>query len=382
MGITRIIVAPNAFKGSLTAMDAARAIAAGLTQSRLPCKVTLFPVADGGDGTVPLLVAGMAGTLIPATAHDASGRRIDTHFGWVESRRTALVALSDASGLRWLEQRFRDPLHADTRGTGELIRAALDKGARSLLIGVGGSATVDGGSGLLRALGVRFLDPQGAEITDLPAGLQELERIDAEGLDARLPGCEILVLCDVRNPLLGPQGAAAVFGPQKGAGEREVVLLENILGRFSAAAGKMTGKKMDTLPSGGAAGGAAAALAVFAGAKLVPGIAYFLDALDFDHALEGADVVITGEGSLDTQTAEGKGPFGVACRAKLRGLPVVGMAGRVSDDSGVLAPYFDELLETSPPGASLEASMSSAAANLTRCAREWANRQTDAPDRL
>jgi glycerate kinase len=369
-----ILVAPNAFKGSLPAKRAAEAVAAGIRSSPLRCSLTLFPVADGGDGTVPLLTEGMGGVFIPVRVHDPAGRALQARFGWVATEVTALVAVSDASGLHLLEKAARDPLHVDTRGTGELIGSALGRGARRLVVGVGGSATVDGGSGLLRALGVRFLDDRGADIADLPAGLRNLERIDLSGLDMRLKGKEIIVLCDVNNRLLGPGGAAAVYGPQKGAGEREVAMLEACMERLSVVAEETTGKRMDSLVAGGAAGGVAAALAVFCGARLVSGIDYFLDALHFEALLQAADIVITGEGSLDAQTAEGKAPFGVALRARQAGCRVVGMAGCV-DDAQVLRPYFDELIAVNPPGMSVQEAMALTAESLRRSAFEWAARQ-------
>jgi glycerate kinase len=318
----------------------------------------------------------MGGVFIPATVDDPAGRAVVARYGWVAAASTALIAVSDASGLHRLEKTARDPLHLTTGGTGQLIGKALDHGARRLVVGVGGSATVDGGSGLLRALGVRFLDDSGADIRDLPAGLLNLKRIEAAGLDGRLRDREVIVLCDVKNRLLGPGGAAAVYGPQKGADERGVAVLEACLERLSLVAEETTGKRMDSLVGGGAAGGVAAALAVFCGARLVSGIDYFLDALHFDARLQAADIVITGEGSLDAQTVEGKAPFGVALRARQVGLAVVAMAGCV-DDAAVLRPYFEELIAINPPGLPVQEAMTSTAENLRRCAFDWANSYKD-----
>jgi glycerate kinase len=371
----RITIAPNAFKGSLSAEDAATHIAAGLLASKLDCKLALFPVADGGDDTVPLLIKRISGEPVRASVHDPLGRIITADFGWMAKENKAFIALSDASGLRLLKTAERDPLRANTYGTGELVRAALDQGAEKLVIGVGGSATVDGASGLLYALGVRFLDEEGNEITDLPIGLLGLKAIDIMGLDPRLSSCEITVLCDVENKLLGVDGAAAVYGPQKGADEKAVILLEQCLERLAKVSFGLLNKQMDALAYGGAAGGAAAGLSVFTGAKLVSGIEYFLDTLHFNEVLQNTDLVITAEGSIDEQTLEGKGPFGVARRAKARNIPVIGLAGYVPETTGSkIRFYFDELLPINPVGVSLEEAMAGTALNLKRSALALGNR--------
>lgn len=364
-----ILIAPNAFKGSISAALAAGSIARGLMDSRLSCTLSCRPVADGGDGTVPLLVEGLGGTMISAPVQDPLGRRIEASYGWVEGARTACIALSDASGLKLLAPGERNPLRTTTFGSGELITAALDRGARKLLIGVGGSATVDGGTGLARALGIHFLQKNGTEITDLPAGLDALASIRTEGLDPRIRDCEITVLCDVRNRLLGAKGAAPVFGPQKGADTNMVVKLVRALEQLDGVSFRETGVRMSELESGGAAGGAAGGLAAFLGAKLVSGIEFFLDIFDFDALLARADLLITGEGAIDGQTLEGKAPFGVARRAKTRQLPVIAMAGAVEPTFEVQA-YFDRLIAVNRPEETLAESMLHTDGNLYQAALE------------
>lgn len=365
----KIIIAPNAFKGSLSSDLAARSIAEGIRRSGLAAELTLFPVADGGDDTMPLLLHALKGTRITSRVHDPLGRNMNAGFGWIPGSRTAVIALSEASGLRLLKSDELDPLHASTTGSGELILGALGKGAKKMLIGVGGTATVDGGAGLLRALGVRFMDQRGKEITDLPFGLMELKAIDTFGMDPRLAGVETVILCDVDNGLLGKAGSAAVYGPQKGAGEKEVDLLERCLERLSRCALEVTGIDMAEVPSGGAAGGVAAGLAAFLGAKLVSGIDYFLDTLEFAKALQDADLVITGEGRIDGQTLQGKAPFGVARIAKARNIPVVAMAGQIAPEpNGALHFYFERMMAVNPPGISMEEAMSNTGIHLSNTA--------------
>ena len=368
-----IVIAPNAFKGSLSASLAAASIARGLEESELSCRLSLFPVADGGDGTVPLLVKGLQGEMISCRVHDSLNRPMTSAFGWIPKDHTALIALSDASGLKSLHPGELRPLEATTFGSGELILAALKLGARKLLIGVGGTATVDGGTGIAQALGVVFYDNNGEAIHALPSGLSALNAIRTEKLDQRMSGCETIVLCDVENKLLGSEGAARVFGPQKGADASTVPLLEHCLENLDSVTFRETGIRMSSLVSGGAAGGAAAGLAAFLGARLVSGIDFFLDCFGFDDLVDSADLTITGEGRIDGQTKGGKGPFGVALRAKARKVPVIGMAGSVVEGSGTEA-YFDELIAINGPGQTLQEAMQSTESNLYRAAMLLGNR--------
>ncbi len=351
-----ILIAPNAFKNSLTADDAATAILRGLQQSRLNFTAECFPVADGGDGTGDLLIKKLGATVIGAPAHDPLGRMRKASFGLIGE--TAIIEMANASGLRLLKREELDPLHTLSTGTGDLIRAALDHKARHIILGMGGSATVDGGVGILTALGVRIFE----------------NGIDTTDLDPRLADTRLTVLCDVNNPLLGPRGAAAVFGPQKGATPEAVQQLELRLQHLAALICKTTGKEIAALPSGGTAGGAAAGLYGVLRAELVNGIDYFLQLTGFDKALGNTNLVITGEGSIDKQTLQGKGPVGVAIRAKMRKLPVIGLAGRLPlEKDPQLDQYFDALLPITHQLLPLAEALTHTAANLTATARALGN---------
>jgi glycerate kinase len=366
----RILIAPNAFKNAIDAAAAAAAISKGLMQSRLYCICTSFPIGDGGDGTCDLLIRQAHGVTIPVTVRDPLGRMIEASYGLIEEGRVAVIEMADASGVRLLQPAELNPLRATSYGTGELITAALDKGVRKIIIGMGGSATVDGGTGMLDALGVRFLDREGKRL----AGVIDLETIDLSQLDPRVQTCEFIVLCDVENRLLGPEGAAAVFGPQKGARPEDLPKLEAALTRYSEIALQVTGTELSTLRHGGTAGGAAAGLHTFLGATLVTGIDYFLDSTGFDAALSQTDIVITGEGSIDEQTLQGKGPYGVASRAKARGIPVIGLAGQLPlESTPSLQSWFDVLLPIGNEPADLAMALSSTGQNLQRTAEEIGN---------
>jgi glycerate kinase len=369
-----ILIAPNAFKHSLSAVDAAAAIAAGLGASDFSGTWAACPVADGGDGTADLLLRARAGERRQALARDPLGRRIPCEFVLLDAGRTAVIELAEASGLRRLQSHELDPLRASTAGTGELIKCALDCGVREIILCVGGSATVDGGSGLLQALGVDFLDCAGRPLDCLPGELPQLAAIDVTRLDPRLGDRVLTVLCDVTNPLLGGRGAAAIFGPQKGATGDAVGALERGLARFSEVVLRHTGEDIAQLPRGGAAGGVAAGLRGLLGARLVDGSDYVLQLIDFDTGLNGADLVITGEGAIDDQTIDGKAPWAVALRARARGALVVGMAGRVPlVASAELRAGFNVLLAIGDGVATLDVALSRTADNLRRTALELGN---------
>lgn len=368
-----ILIAPNAFKNSLTADKAAEAILRGFRRSRLRATLECRPVGDGGDGTGSLLIDTLGGERVPARARDPLGRTIETWFGLVGSS-VAVIEMANASGVRLLKRKELNPLVASSAGTGDLIRAALDRQAGRIIIGMGGSATVDGGSGILQSLGARFLDRPGQVITSLPAALGNLETIDLTGLDPRLAGVEVIVLCDVSNPLLGVEGAAAVFGPQKGASPAAIRQLESGLAKFAEIVLRQTGIDLTSLPRGGTAGGAAAGLHGLLGASLVSGIDYFLEITRFDEVLGHSTHVITGEGGIDRQTLQGKAPFGVAVHAKRKGLPVVAFTGRMPDGPEALQPYFDEIISINPPGTPFREALANTAVNLERAAFEWAER--------
>ena len=340
-----ILVAPNAFKNSLSAGDAALAIRCGLLESSLPCTVECFPVGDGGDGTGDLIIQKCHGDIVEVEVQDPLGRKIESSFGLIDNFQTAVIEMANASGLRLLNANELDPLRASTYGTGELIKRALDCGVAKIVICMGGSATVDGGCGILQALGARFLGETGEELQQLPLNLIDLHDIDVSGLDQRVFACDLFILCDVDNQLLGSAGAANVFGPQKGASVNDVKKLEMGLERFNKVSSDKFGKNMAEIKSGGTAGGAAAGLCAFLNAQLVNGIDHYLELTGFETSLERSDIVITGEGSIDEQTLQGKGPFGVAHKAKLQNKPVIGIAGKIPlEANSALHPFFDVLL--------------------------------------
>jgi len=370
----RILISPNAFKHSIDAEEAALAIQQGFMQSMLDCECECFPIGDGGDGTGELIIKRCAGQKISGATHDALGRGIKAVFGLIDDGTTAVIEMADASGIRLLKREELNPLIATSFGTGEQIKTALDKGAKKIIVGMGGSATVDGGSGILKALGIRFLNANKEELEGLPASLIELASIDVSEIDQRILESEVVVLCDVDNMLLGNNGAAAMFGPQKGASPEDVKKLNAALGKLSQVALQLTGKDMSAIKYGGTAGGAAAGLYALLNAELVNGIDYFLQLTAFDKALENTDLVITGEGSIDEQTLQGKGPFGVAFRAKLKGLPVIGLAGKVPVESNAsLQKYFDVLMAIGNQPVDLSTALAGTANNLVRTSRELGN---------
>lgn len=360
-----ILIAPNAFKNSLTAPDAAKTISEGLLDSGLICSTECFPVGDGGDGTASLIVQHLGGFFMDVYANDPLGRSIKTSIGFVDEGKTAVIEMADISGLKLLKQKELNPLHATSFGCGELILAALDQGARKIILGIGGSATIDGGSGALKAMGARFLDQSKKELTDLPEDLTELDSIDVSCIDKRIFDTEFIILCDVDNFLLGEKGAASVFGPQKGASEKDVIHLENALTRLRDVSFVQTGSDMNKLLHGGAAGGISAGLNIYLKARLVQGIEFFLELTGFDKALQNTDMLITSEGTIDLQTLEGKGPFGVARRAKKKNIVVIGLAGSIPLTANTeLDSYFDVLMAINQPFEDLETAILHTKTNL------------------
>jgi glycerate 2-kinase len=326
----RVLVAADKFKGSLTAVEVAAHVAAGLRTVLPELSVESLPVADGGDGTVEAAVAG-GFERRTARVTGPTGEPIEAAYALRGG--TAVVEMAEASGLRHLPPGIFAPLTATTYGTGELLRAALDGGARTIVLGVGGSATTDGGAGMLSALGARLLDGGGAPVAPGGGALAALASADLSGLDPRLARTEIVLASDVDNPLRGPKGAAAVYGPQKGASEADVALLDAALGQYvrvlGAALGPLAADAADAAGAG-AAGGIGYGALVGLRAAFRPGIDVLLDVLGFADALGRADFVITGEGSLDAQTLHGKAPVGVAAAARARGIPVAAVCGRLA----------------------------------------------------
>ncbi len=328
MGVGPIVVAPAAFKGALSAADVARAIGAGVRLAAAGVETRLVPVADGGEGTLDALVASAGGRRRGSNVLDPLGRPVEAAIGELPGR-VAVIELAQASGYERLAAHERNPELTSTYGTGEQIRSALDMGATRIIIGLGGSATTDVGMGLARALGVRFLDADGAELQGRGCDSISVARIDATGQDRRLATTEILVACDVDNPLLGDHGAAAVFGPQKGADAAMVGRLEAGLTNLAAILARDVGVAVGDLPGGGAAGGAAAGLVALFGATLTPGAPLVLDAAGFHTRLEGAALCVTGEGRLDTQSLFGKAPAAVAAACRDAEIPCVAVCGQL-----------------------------------------------------
>ncbi len=323
-----VVVAPAAFKGALSAAGAARAIAAGVRLAVIGVETRIVPVADGGEGTLDALVAARRGRVRGVAVSDPLGRATSAEIGLLPGG-TVVVELARASGYERLTDRERDPETTSTFGTGQLIRAALDAEPQRIIVTVGGSATNDGGLGLARALGARLLDHTGAALDGLGSDLARVARIDLTGLDPRLADVTIDVACDVRNPFHGPDGAAHVFGPQKGADAAAVDRLDRGLASLAGVVRTLTGIDVQAIPGAGAAGGAAGGMVALLGARIVPGAQLVLDAVGLADALDGAGLCITGEGRLDEQTLQGKAPAAVAAMCSEMGVPCVGVCGEL-----------------------------------------------------
>ena len=331
----RILLAPDSFKGSLAAPAVCQALRRGVLRACPDAVIEAVPLADGGEGTTEALVAATGGWLEPveATGPLVEGPRAQGRIGWLGEGATAVLEMACVSGLPLVPEALRNPLHTTSFGTGELIRAALDRGARHLILGIGGSATNDLGAGMAQALGVRFLDPHGEEIRAPLSGgqLRQVAAIDAAGLHPALASTRIEVACDVDNPLLGPRGCTAVYGPQKGATEANAVELEAGLEHLIALIEAQYGRSLRDWPGAGAAGGLGAALVAFLGASLRPGVDLVMAATGLAAKLQGVDLVISGEGRLDGQTASGKTVSGVARLARIQGVPLVAIGGGLGE---------------------------------------------------
>jgi len=332
----KIAIAPDSFKGTLTAREAAECIERGLRRELRNISVRKIPMADGGDGTAQAIVDATNGRLRRAKVHDPLGRPIWAKYGITGNGRLAVIEMAAASGLVLLKPSERNPMRTTTRGTGNLIRAALRTGVRKILIGIGGSATNDGGMGMARALGVRFLDESGHEIAEGGGALGKLAHIDMAGRFSALASVDIEVACDVDNPLTGPKGAARVYGEQKGASSQQIRMLDKNLKHFARIVRRDLGIEVDRVPSAGAAGGLGAGLIAFLGATLRPGIDVVADAVRLSKRLSGCDLVISGEGRTDGQTLHGKAPMGVIHAARKHGIPVIVISGSIGPGAEAL----------------------------------------------
>ncbi|GAB5490822.1 MAG: glycerate kinase [Phototrophicaceae bacterium] len=340
----QILIAPGAFKHSLGAGQAAEAIRKGLAEALPSATLHLLPIADGGNGTLDAWLA-QGGERYSLTVHDPLLRPIEAEYGMLPDKRTAIIEMATASGIELLSSAERDPLTATSYGTGELLQAALEKGARRFIIGMGGSATVDGGSGALCALGVKLLDANNKEIPQGGGYLTQIVSIDSSGLDPRWGECEIIIASDVENTLLGETGASTVFAPQKGASADDVMTLEANLAHFADMLVAHGCPDIRDVIGTGAAGGLSAGLMAFIGGEILSGIDLLLDYNQFEDALQKADLVITGEGQMDEQTVFGKGPIGVARLAQTYNIPTIALVGglnvhdRILHDAGINAVF-------------------------------------------
>src|SRR5256886_4407205 len=330
----RIVIAPNAFKGSLSALDAAEAIAEGVRVAASDAELVLVPIADGGDGTVDALVAATHGERRTLRVRGPLGDPVNADYGLIDAGSTAVIEMAKAAGLALVPPAKRDPRITTTFGVGELLQHAYDAGARHFIVGIGGSATNDGGAGMAQALGYHLLDEHGHELPPGGLALKRLVRIHVGDVHANWKQADVDVACDVTNPLTGPSGASAIYGPQKGATPAMVAELDAALRHVAEIIRRDLGVDVEALPGAGAAGGLGAGLVAFAGARLRPGAEMVMEALRLDDRIKGPDLVITGEGRLDSQTARfGKGPAAVARHARNAGIPVVGLGGSVADEA-------------------------------------------------
>jgi glycerate kinase len=362
----KIVIAPQGFKGNLSALEVARAIEIGLKRASGEVATVIVPMADGGEGTVQALVDARGGRLVTVEVTGPMGERVTAYWGLLGDEVTAVIEMAAASGLGLVPPAKRNPLVATTYGTGELIRDALDRGCRNFIIGIGGSATNDGGAGMAQALGAKLLDAQGKSLAWGGAALAELEQIDIGDLDPRLADCDILLASDVTNPLCGPQGASYVYGPQKGATEEMVVRLDAALAHYAGVIRRDLKIEIRDVPGAGAAGGLGAGLMVFLGARPMPGVEVVIQATGLGEQLQDAALVFTGEGRLDDQTACGKTPVGVARKAKEFNLPVIALAASIGDGyQAVYEPGIDSVFSIAPGPITLSQSEESAEALIS-----------------
>ena len=369
----KIVIAPDSYKESLNALEVATQIEAGFREVFPNASYVKLPVADGGEGTVEAMVAATNGEIIEVDVTGPLGDPIQAFYGVSGDRQQAFIEMAAASGLEQVPPELRNPMKTTSWGTGELIRYALDSGVKSILVGIGGSATNDGGIGMLQALGARFLDSQGESLGLGGGEVARLASIDISGLDSRLKACQIDVACDVTNLLTGKEGASAVFGPQKGATPEMVRELDKALEHYAKIIARDLDIDVLELSGGGAAGGMGAALYAFCGAQLRPGIEVVTRALKLDELVRDADLVITGEGRIDSQSIHGKVPIGVAKVAKRYNKPVIGIAGSLTPDVGVVHQHgLDAVFSVLYRICTLEEALDNAGDNLRMAARNIA----------
>ncbi|MGJ3433594.1 glycerate kinase [Serratia sp. Je.1.23.a] len=371
--LKKVVIAPDSFKESLSALEVAEAIERGFRQIFPQVQYVKLPMADGGEGTVDSMVAATGGEIVTVAVTGPLGQPVQAFYGLLGEGETAVIEMAAASGLHLAPKAQRDPRMTTSYGTGELIKAALDRGVKTIILGIGGSATNDGGAGMMQALGARLLDDNRQALPPGGAALAQLAYIDLSGVDPRLQQVCITAACDVDNPLCGANGASAVFGPQKGATPEMVTQLDAALRHYGTLLEQATGREVINAPGAGAAGGMGAALLGMLNARLRPGIEIVIETLQLEEALRDADLVITGEGRLDSQSIHGKTPIGVARVAKRFGLPVIGIAGSLSKDYQVVHQHgIDAAFSVLDRVVSLEEALAEAADNLEVTARNVA----------
>ena len=365
----KIIISPDAFKGTLTALEAAKSIEQGIKQARPDTETVLLPVADGGEGTMEVLVLATDGHFVKTMVLDPLGREIEASFGVLGNESTCVIEMASASGITLLHNNERNPRIASTFGTGQLIKTALDQGFRDFIICIGGSATNDAGVGMLRALGLRLVDEYGRDVQKTIDGLYDVRTLDFSNWDTRLDESSITIACDVNNPLVGDHGATAVFGPQKGVKPEEIHYFDQALTHWADIVEAEKGIHLHDYQGAGAAGGMGGALIAFLNGKFHQGIQLVLDVTNFREKIQDADYIVTGEGKSDRQTLHGKAPMGVLHCAKQLDIPVVLLSGCIEEqDKEELAPHFQQLVSVVNESVSNDMAMKEA----SRCLSEQA----------
>lgn len=369
----KILIAPNAFKGSLTALEATRAIAEGFRKSKLPCELVEVPVADGGDGSLEVISEHLGATFFTVPVNNPVGDVIEARYGFIEKNKVAIIEMAEASGIRLIKKEQLNPWQLTSYGTGQLILNAIQRDAKNIYLTLGGSATVDGAIGLLDALGVVFINEHGTKMEGITMSkLHEVTHIEAQSAQPLLAKVKLTILSDVINPLLGDNGAASVFGPQKGLKEQAVAKMDEQLKHLARLVFEVNGEEIDRVEGGGAAGGIAATLFGLFGAEIISGGEQILTWSKFEEKLETADLVITAEGKIDEQTALGKGPGLVAFKAKKQGVPVIGICGSVSADQ-LEVENFDAIFPITHSPMELSQALAFTSQNIERTACQVGN---------
>ncbi|MBM7608794.1 glycerate kinase [Lysinibacillus composti] len=374
----KVVISPDSFKGTLTALEAAQAIEQGIKQANSEVETVLLPVADGGEGTMDALVLATNGHINKATVLDPLGREIEASFGVLGNQSTCVIEMASASGITLLDPDERNPRIASSFGTGQLIRTALDQGYRDFIICIGGSATNDAGVGMLRALGLRLLDQNGRDVQKSIDGLYEVKSLDFSGWDTRLKDSKVAIACDVDNPLVGEYGATAVFGPQKGVKADEIAYFDQAQTLWANVVEAEKGIRLHDYQGAGAAGGMGGALIAFLQGKFHQGIHLVLDVMKYREKVQGARVIITGEGKSDRQTLHGKAPIGVLHSAKELDIPTVLISGSIDEhDKKILAQHFEEVVSVVNDSITPDMAMREAAKYLSQRAYETFSKLVD-----